>query len=165
LKNKNIETKTISEYILENKKEIIEVKPISCNWESITKELKEGQPYFLWKDKNNKIHNYLWELANLSLELVENNKKDDNYDWARWHLVRGLASCTFWWASAKDFKHNFGPYAWNPDEIERGLEDLIRSVRSLENIKTKKNKLQTEKIYIKIKEIIWKNHWQNYWKK
>ncbi len=163
LKNKAIETKTISEYI--KGKEIIGAKLISCNWESITKELKEGQAFSLWNGKKNKIHNYLWELANLSLELVENNKKDSNYDWARWHLVRGLASCTFWWASAKDFKHNFGPYAWNPDEIERGLEELIRSVRSLENVKTRKNKVQAEKIYIKIKEIIWKSHWQYYWKK
>ncbi|NCD00753.1 hypothetical protein EOL94_01565 [bacterium] len=165
LKIKDIETKTISQYIDEKRKGVIEIRPISCSWESITKELKDNQPYSLWNGKKNRIHNYLWKLANLSLELVENNKKDENYYWARWHLVRGLASCTFWWASAKDFKHNFGPYAWNPDEIERGLEELIRSVRSLENKKTRKDKLQAEKMYIKIKETIWKSHWQHYWKK
>jgi hypothetical protein len=80
-------------------------------------------------------------------------------------MVRGLASCTFWWASAKDFKHNFGPYAWNPDEIERGLEELIRSIRSLENEKLRADKLKAEKIYLKIKAMIWKRHWQYYWKK
>jgi predicted glycosyl hydrolase (DUF1957 family) len=163
LKIPELKTETISEYIKD--KEVIKIKPLACSWESMPKELKANQPYILWNGKNNVIHKELWKLANLALVTLKEYKNDKNYDWARWHLVRGLASCTFWWASAKDFKHNFGPYAWNPDEIERGLEELIRSIRSLENEKLRADKLKAEKIYLKIKAMIWKRHWQYYWKK
>jgi len=163
LKIPELKTKTISEYI-ENR-EVLAIKPLACSWESMPKELESNQPYILWNGRNNPIHKELWKLANLAMVTLKKNKKDENYNWGRWHLVRGLASCTFWWASAKDFKHNFGPYAWNPDEIERGLEELIRSIRSLESEKLRADKLKAEKIYLKIKAMIWKKHWQYYWKK
>jgi predicted glycosyl hydrolase (DUF1957 family) len=163
LKIKELKTETISDYIKD--KEVLKIKPVACSWESMPEELQANQPYILWNGKNNSIHKELWKLANLALVTLKENKKDENYNWGRWHLVRGLASCTFWWASAKDFKHNFGPYAWNPDEIERGLEELIRSIRSLENEKLRTNKLKAEKIYLKVKALIWKKHWQYYWKK
>ncbi|MCF7820112.1 MAG: polysaccharide deacetylase family protein [Candidatus Pacebacteria bacterium] len=163
LSSAKVETQTISEYL--KNKPVIEIKPLACSWESLKEELQDNQPYILWNGRNNKIQASLWKLANLALTLLENNPQDKNYAWARWHLVRGLASCTFWWASAKDFKHNFGPYAWNPDETERGLEELIRSVRSLESESLRKYKLKAENLYIQAKALIWKRHWQYYWKK
>jgi hypothetical protein len=78
-------------------------------------------------------------------------------------LVRGVASCTFWWASEYDFSNVFGPYAWNPDIIERGLEDMIRAVRSLNDKKSKKYKLEAENYYLKIKKNIWQRHWNKHW--
>ncbi len=159
----NLKTEKVSEYI--KNQEIKEVKVLACSWESMPKELKDNQPYVLWNGRRNPIHKELWKLSNLALVTLDNNKDEENYNWARWHLVRGLASCTFWWASAKDFKHNFGPYAWNPDEVEKGLEELIRSIRSLENVDLRSEKIKAEKIYLKIKAMIWKKHWQYYWKK
>ena len=166
LDNNNLDTKTISDFI--NKKEsagkLKKIKIRPCSWESNEKELAKKQPYILWFNKKNKIQTKLWDLANLTYKTLKKNKYDKNYYWARWHLVRGFASCSFWWASAKDFSYNYGPYAWNPDEIERGTNELIRSIRSLNNIETRKTKIKAEKLYIKIKQLIWHNHWNYYWK-
>lgn len=163
LKSSRLETKTVSEYLngLSSKKNI---SPIPSSWGSTEKELKKGQPYRLWQDKNNKIQINLWKLAKLAVKAVNDYKNDENYSWARQHLDKGLASCTFWWASAQDFGM-FGPISWSPDEIERGANELIRSVRALEDVKTRKIKIQAEKLYIDIKKMIWKKHWNYYWKK
>lgn len=163
LKNKNLITKTISEFIAE-KKSAEKISVINSNWESTEEEIKKRNYYALWQNKKNKIHNELWKLASIANKLGEKNKKDKNYYWVRWHLVRGLASCTFWWASGKDLGE-FSPLPWNPDEIERGTNELIRSIRALDNQKTRKEKIKAEKIYIKIKQLVWKHHWTYYWKK
>lgn len=165
-KVKDLKTLVLSRYLkLLSKKKALRIKVWPSSWESTPKEVKTSEPYNLWAEKTNKIQKYLWKLANLSLELGEKYKKDKNYYWYYWHLARGLASCTFWWASARDFKPIFGPYAWSPDDIERGLEDLIRSVRSFHNPKTKKKKLEAERYYLKIKKMIWEKHWKKHWKK
>lgn len=164
LKRNDFQTLTISEFL--STREIIEeVDLISCSWESTEKELKQHKPYILWSDPDKKIQQSLWNLARLSYETIENYKDDKNYYWARWHMVRGFASCTFWWASEKDFRHIFGPHAWNPDEIERGTNELIRGVRALEDEQTREKKIEAEKLYIDIKKQVWKKHWSYYWKK
>jgi predicted glycosyl hydrolase (DUF1957 family) len=135
----------------------------ACSWESTPTELRAGKPYMLWQDPKNMIHKQLWELADYAYKITNTNANDPNYHWARWHLVRGLASCTFWWASGRDLSHNFGPRAWSPDEIERGVNELIRSIRSLENPKTRSAKMAAEKLYLKIKRLIWRKHWRYHW--
>ncbi|MFA5023700.1 MAG: hypothetical protein WC523_01960 [Patescibacteria group bacterium] len=166
VKNKELKTLTLSGFIKQSaKQKPVRIKLIASSWESSASEVRDRHPYKLWQDKNNKIHSYLWKLAYLSLALGEKYKKDKNYYWHRWHLARGLASCTFWWASARDFSKTYGPYAWSPDDIDRGLEDLIRSVRSFFDQKTKKKKLEAEKYYLKIKKLAWEKHWQKHWKK
>jgi hypothetical protein len=166
VKVKNLRTLTFSNFIkLKRKGKPEIIKLASSSWESTPREVREGQSFSLWFDKNNKIQANLWKLANLSLALGEKYKKDKNYYWYYWHLSRGLASCTFWWASGRDFKPVFGPYAWSPDDIERGLEDIVRSVRSFSNPQTKRPKLEAEKYYLKIKKLIWEAHWKKYWQK
>jgi len=164
LKIKDLKTLTISE-CQKTKKESEIVSPVSSNWESTESEMCNKRPFFLWHNKKNVVQANLWRLANLTYKAVESRTDDDNYVWARWHLVRGLASCTFWWASGKDFSHNFGPLAWNPDEIERGTNEFIRAVRALENENTRSLKMKAEKLYIQIKKQIWEQHWAYYWKK
>lgn len=162
--SKDLSTKTLSEFIgsfSENDFEEIDLRPSS--WESSEEDLADGQPFRLWFDRKNKIHRDLWRLANLSLSLDEKFKDDINYSWYRWHLVRGLASCTFWWASANDFSENFGPYAWNPDIVDKGLGDLVRSVRSISDSKSRSLKLAAEKYYLKISKNLWREHWENHW--
>ena len=166
-KLKDLKTLTISEAIKELEKGesfvIDSLKLSPCSWDSTRTDIENGEPFKLWKDKNNVIHRDLWRLANLALSLDELFAKDINYEWYRWHLVRGVASCTFWWASEYDFSNVFGPYAWNPDIIERGLEDMIRAVRSLNDKKSKKYKLEAENYYLKIKKNIWQRHWNKHW--
>jgi len=160
-----LKTQTISSFIEKiGKNKVEKIKIFASSWESSAQEIKNNEPYKLWYNPKNKIQVCLWKLANLALVLDTKYKKDKNYYWYRWHLVRGIASCSFWWASAHDFSKIFGPYAWSPDGIERGLEDLIRAVRSLFDRKTKKDKLQAEKYYLKIKKLIWEEHWKKHWK-
>jgi len=156
IKNKNIVTKTVSEYLQSLKEETI-CRPIPSNWDSEPVELKQNKPYFLWYNKKNKIHMKLWKLANLAYELVESHEGKEDYWWARLHLERGMSSCTFWWASDKDFKL-FGSPAWKPDEVEKGANELIRSIRSLDI--DKKIKIKAEKLYFKLKRQLWLKHWK-----
>jgi len=166
VKIKNLRTVTVSSYLARlNKQKAVKIKIFPSSWESTSGEVRSGQAYALWQDKNNKIQTNLWKLAKLALGLEEKYKKDKNYYWYRWHLSRGLASCTFWWASARDFSKIFGPYAWSPDDIERGLEDIVRSVRSLNDKRTKKIKIEAEGYYLRIKKLIWETHWKKHWQK
>ena len=153
-----IKTLTISEYLKSLKKERT-VEPIASNWESIEEELKRGLPYGLWYDPKNKIQKLLWQLANFALELNYKSEKDENHFASRLHLEKGLASCTFWWASNRDFRL-FGPPAWHPEEIEKGAAELLASVRSLTNI-TPNQKLKAEKLFSQIRDLVWNTHWNN----
>jgi len=162
--DKRLRTRTVSEFLAEAE-DGGEVEAHSCNWESAPEELAEEHPFASWLRRDNDLQQCIWDLAYTAYDTVEAYGRDDNYNWARWHLVRGLASCTFWWASAKDFAYIYGPYAWNPDEVERGVNELIRSIRSLEDPATRTIKLQAEQKYVKIKEILWNKHWEEFWKR
>ncbi len=163
IKEPNLEMLTVGEFI-GNKK----TKPVflrASSWESTSAEIKNNNPYALWRNKKNKLQMKLWELADFAYQAMAKFKNDENRHWTRWHLVRGLASCTFWWASGRDFRHVFGPISWGPDEIERGADELIRSIRSIENKKSKKIKIEAEKLHAEIKRLIWEGHWNKYWKR
>lgn len=163
LADDRLKTLTVSELAVRtDKPERMDV--LAGSWESTTSQLKASRPFELWQNPDNKIHALMWELANLAIKTTNKHKDDDNYYWARWHLVRGLASCSFWWASEKDFAHIYGPKAWNPDEIERGTVELIRSIRALEDEITRRVKVKAEELYIEIKRLIWQRHWKHHWK-
>ncbi|MEA3449589.1 MAG: hypothetical protein U9Q85_01245 [Patescibacteria group bacterium] len=166
-KDERLETKLISDYLdlACTSKAGKEINLVSSNWESTERELKEKRAYSSWKDNKKDIHKKLWQLTNHVYTTVCEHQDDDNYYWARWHLVRGLSSCTFWWASGKDFRYIFGPYAWNPDEIERGTNELVRSIRAINNELTIADKIKAEHLFVEIKKIVWEKHWIYYWKK
>lgn len=163
LTRKSIKTVLISKY-LDQFPRSASIKLRSSNWESREKDLARDCPYALWFDRDNKIQLSLWKLAHLASRLNDKYKNDLNYSWSRWHLLRGLASCTFWWASGHDFKDSFGPVAWSPDEIERGLNEIIKSIRSLEASTSYQEKTKSENIFNSIKKLIWLKHWSNYYK-
>ena len=156
LKNENLTTLTITEFLAQKRKEEkINVMPSS--WESTPAELTHRVPYSLWQHSKNKIHKQLWQLANFALQLNYQGKRDPNHFASRLHLEKGLASCTFWWASDKDFKL-FNYAAWNPEEVEKGALELLRSVRSLSKINPQK-KIMAEKMFLAIHQAIWTKHW------
>ena len=136
------------------------ISPRNASWESTEKELKSKIPYALWDDPKNKIHKLLWELRELAITTINKNNNDPQYIWSRNHLDRGLASCSWWWAAEKK-PDVFSPITWNPSEIEKGLKELINSIRSLQNIDSK-TKLRAEKIYINLTKAIWNKHWKKY---
>lgn len=163
LERDDVKTQTVSEFIDEHE-EHKTIEPRTHSWATTEKELEKNEPFNLWQEKTNIVQKKLWELAMLAYNTIEDNRSDKNYKWARWHFVRGLASCTFWWASAKDFRL-FGPISWSPDEIERGTNEFIRAIRALDSEETREIKIKAEKLYIAIKKMIWEKHWLYYWKK
>lgn len=162
--NEKVVSQNISAFIESfDKKDFQEIELRDSSWESEEVDILKGQAFALWSKKGNKIHKNLWRLTNFVLSLDDKYKNDKSYEWFRWHLKRGMASCTYWWASAHDFSSDFGPYTWNPDTVERGAGDLIRAVRSLENPISKNDKLKAEKYYLKIKNSLWREHWTKHW--
>ncbi len=158
LENQEIQTLSINQYLKQLNEEIV-ADPQAGNWESLEKELKQKFIFPLWRGQKNKIHQLLWQLAKLASQELFNNPQDNNYYWAENHLNRGLASCTFWWASNKDFKL-FGAPAWHPEEVEKGALELVKTIRTLN---TKKNiKFKAEKIYHQLKYLLWTTHWKKY---
>lgn len=166
LEDKRLSTGSISGYLKAQSAHKPEaVEPVAASWETGEAEIRKNKPFALWCDTDKDIHVKLWQLASHAYRVVDKNQDDENSYWARWHLVRGLSSCTFWWASGRDFRHIFGPYAWNPDEIERGTNELIRSIRALQKDITREDKIKAEKLFIEIKKLVWEKHWTYYWKK
>ena len=156
LKNKKLQTSTISEFLKKaGQGEKIDI--LKCSWESSGSELKNKIPYALWRHPKNNIHQHLWRLANLALELNYKHTRDPNHFASRLHVEKGLASCTFWWASDKDFKLFDNP-AWSPQEVERGALELLKSVRALMRIDYK-DKIKAEKMFLEIHKKIWTKHW------
>ena len=160
LNNKNIKTITISEFLSQLSGNIETVEPVACSWESTEQELKNKKPYILWNNPKNNIQKNIWQLTKIALKYINEKKNDPNKDWARYHFNRGISSCVYWWASGKDFRL-FAPPAWNPDEIIKGTEQLIKSIRSL-NALEKDKKIIAEKLYSKINRLIWIKHWKKY---
>jgi len=155
-----LQTLTVSGY-LQNQERLAEVAFRSASWE--TNWAEDGdQPFSIWQDRHNRLQTDLWCLVDLVFETGRRYQNDPNLAAYRWHLDRGLASCMFWWASGRDFSHNFGPVAWNPDEVENILNDLVRSVRSLQSPASRKEKLAVEKLAARIKRNLWRCHWKKH---
>lgn len=158
---KGLETKTISDY-LDGIDKLPKLTFQAASWET-NWQFDKGQPFAIWRENGNKTQSLLWSLAKLAIKIEQKFKHDNNYASCRWHLDRGLASCAFWWASGRNFSYNFGPVAWNPDEVENGINDLLRSIRSIENEKSLKYKIKAEKLVAKIRKSLWLRHWSKYW--
>lgn len=158
-RDKRVPILTVSQY-LDSLKKLKSIKLRSASWESTEAEIKNKIPYILWNDPKNKIHKLLWEFVDSSYKLLKKYKKDQNYKWARNHLDRGLSSCTFWWASAKQ-PSIFSPLTWNPDMIDNGSEELIKVSRSLSSA-SRIEKIEMEKLYVNIKKTTWVKHWAKY---
>ena len=161
LQHPNIQTLTCSDLLTayDPKKSL---SPLSCSWESTERELKNNNPFALWNDPKNQTHQQLWRLIKYIAGFLESHAKDENIDWARHHFDRGLSSCTQWWMSGSKVGA-WDMVSWNPDEIGKGVDELMRAMRSINNLSLEE-RLKAEKMYIQIKYDIWEKHWKNYWK-
>ncbi|MCD4706092.1 hypothetical protein K8R61_03360 [bacterium] len=162
IRNKKVESLTISEFLTDLKeKEIVNPKIVS--WDGSEKLLMEKHALYFWNNPKNRIHKKLWELTHFALKIVEQNKKDKNYKWARKRLDKGISSCTYWWASQENVSL-WNNKAWHPDLIIVGSKNLVRSIRSLSSISISQ-KLNAEKLFLQINGLVWGRHWKKYYKR
>lgn len=132
------------------------------DWTSRPADIRAGRAFLLWNDPGNKLHARLWQLARLAWRTIDRAERDPNRQWALWHLDRGLASCSWWWASGHDFRRHFGPLAWDPEAVERGTGDLVRSIRSLSGATSLTARLMAEQRQAEILRTLWQTHWRRF---
>lgn len=145
------------------------IMPMDSTWASSIKDVKAGNPYSLWFDKSNKIHEYEWELATLAIttlhdsaytdekypamfeetikwdEMSSDQKKseENKRQWlkARDALDKALNSDPWWWASAKPW--------WSVEMIEKGMHALFNVLLIIPDAKNDARS-DAEELYKKI---------------
>lgn len=130
---REIEVVTISELLdIFPRGSSIEPKPSS--WSTSGEDLEAGNPYPLWADPNNQIHQLQWEHMNICIDMVKkameraDNETSKYYaDIARGLMDRALHSDQFWWASRRPM--------WDINLINRGLmqqtEALLNAYKAI----------------------------------
>jgi alpha-amylase/alpha-mannosidase (GH57 family) len=117
---------TISELLnLFPQGQTIEARPSS--WSTTADDIKAGNYYPLWHDKNNEVHRLQWEhlnicidLVNKALECADNEDSRRSAAIARGLLDRAEHSCQMWWASNRPM--------WDINLIHMGLLEQWRTV-------------------------------------
>ena len=95
-------------------KEVIE--PRESTWASVPRDFLINEPFLRWKNPENQIQQYQWQLTDLAIGVV----KRDPSQKAREILDYSLHSDQYWWASARPW--------WSLEMIERGAFDLKKVV-------------------------------------
>jgi len=96
------------------------VEPRRSSWSTSLSDIEQGNPYPLWKSKNNPVHQLQWQHLKISIELtgeatkVACGERTKYYaDIARGLLDRAMHSDQFWWASQRPM--------WDINMVNRGL--------------------------------------------
>jgi len=103
------------------------VEPKPSSWSTTVDDMRAGNYYPLWQDKNNEVHRLQWEHLNICIELVDkalecgdNEESKHSATIARGLLDRAEHSCQMWWASNRPM--------WDINLIHMGLIDQLRTV-------------------------------------
>jgi predicted glycosyl hydrolase (DUF1957 family) len=108
--------------------------PRASSWSTTGDDLAAGNPYPLWKDPGNRVHQLQWKLTDLVLSLAQRAEELSDNDTsqrfariARGQTDRALHSCQYWWASRRPM--------WDVNMIHRGLlaqqEALLNATRAI----------------------------------
>jgi len=96
------------------------ISPRPSSWSTSAADIRAGNYYPLWKDKNNTVHSMQWEhldlairIAHRAIDIADNPASLGYANIARNALDRALHSCQFWWASRKPM--------WDINMIDKGL--------------------------------------------
>lgn len=117
---------TFSE-IIADYKQTSEVEPITSTWASSREDIERGVQFLSWKDPENQIHAWQWELFYLAHEQVDTmDQSHPEYEGIKRRLDIGTASDHFWWASAKPW--------WSLEMIEDGAHRLLTTITSVPNV-------------------------------
>lgn len=144
LQDKEINKSTISDYIdsfsaLCKKEEVL---LLSSTWASSPLDISENIQFISWKDDDNEVHKYQWELLNLALDLVDKTPQDSPENKiVRKNMDVALASDHFFWASGKPW--------WSLEMIEDGAFRLLNVIRSA-SCASETNKVKAANLYEKI---------------
>lgn len=153
------------------------VIPKDSSWASSVKDVKNGNPFVLWFDRENIIHKWEWELTEIAMESVNDSKysdecypvlkseqkdekdlsdsdKEEDSKKKMWLksrdlLDKSLNSDPMWWSSAKPW--------WSIEAIEKGIYSLLGVSRSVPNVKSDLID-KSEELYKKI--IFTAHEWQ-----
>jgi len=97
------------------------VEPKASSWSTSNDDIEAGNPYPLWKNKDNAIHQFQWEHLEIAMAMVNKAIKEAKSDATKHyaHIARALLdaalhSCQFWWASRRPM--------WDINLIDKGLE-------------------------------------------
>lgn len=148
----------VSEYLADLKREET-IVPREASWESLEEELVAGQPFILWNERDNLIHQALWQFAHFTIGAVNTRTDDPHYEVARRHTDRGLASCAWWWATRTKLVAT-APVCWSPTDIEKGARELLSAVRSLAVLPLE-TRLEAETQFANVSRLIWEAHWKS----
>ena len=98
------------------------ISPRPSSWSTSADDIKMGNFYPLWQDKNNPVHSMQWEHLDLTIdvehkaaEVADSPLSLQFASTARTILDAALHSCQFWWASKRPM--------WNINMIYRGLTE------------------------------------------
>ena len=96
------------------------VKPHPSSWSTSWDDIKAGNPYPLWKSKDNLLHQLQWQHLKIAMDMtnkaqqVATTEAAMSYaDIARGLLDRALHSDQFWWASRKPM--------WDINLVHKGI--------------------------------------------
>jgi len=128
LDTKKFEAITFSD-LLKIYKTTEEIEPTPSSWSSREEDIKRKVYYPLWENPKNEIHRLQWQLTNLAIKILDENKKDPNFNSARKKLDQALHSDQYWWASANPW--------WSVEIIENGGNMLLNSLKSLKTLSPK----------------------------
>jgi protein-arginine kinase activator protein McsA len=145
LDTKDFNLITISDLLNTSKKEKREEVTISLvpsTWASSKQDIEKGIQFLSWKDPENIIHTWQWELFHLVRDQVENlDKKNPIYESVRNKMDIATASDHFWWASAKPW--------WSLEMIEDGEYRLLETLRMIPEV-SEDNLRRARDLYEKI---------------
>ena len=87
-------------------------------WASTEKDIENNVQFLTWKDQNNIIQTWQWELQGLALSQVQNfDENDPQVSQARKKLDAALSSDHFFWASARPW--------WSVEVVEAGTWGVL----------------------------------------
>jgi len=87
------------------------VEPHPSSWSTSVDDIRAGNPYPLWKSKDNLIHHLQWQHLKIAIELASRAQEVATTESAKYYadvarglLDRAMHSDQFWWASQKPMK-------------------------------------------------------------
>ncbi len=96
------------------------VEPRQSSWSTSIEDIRSGDPYPLWRSKDNSIHLLQWQHLGIAIELTrkaemaaQNESARTYANLARGLLDRAMQSDQFWWASRRPW--------WDINMVNRGL--------------------------------------------